>query len=379
MKTPHYIRHYEGVLGGLLRPGKVLVVYGPRQTGKTTLLQTFLSRYPGRWYLGSGDDRDLRGILESESVQRIKSAFSGYDLVAIDEAQQIHRVGRGLKLLVDHLPGTRVIATGSSSFDLSNKVGEPLTGRQRQITLFPLAAMEIAAMSGPMRVVEGLESAMIYGSYPEIMAEPNDTDRRELLLSLRDSYLFRDILALERIKNSRLLLDLLKLLAFQIGSEVSLNELAGATGIAKQTVARYLDLLEKSFVIKRVGGFSRNLRKEVSKSCRYYFWDNGIRNAVINNFNPVADRNDAGQLWENYLFCERLKKRAYSRIHANIFFWRTYDRQEIDLVEERDGRLYGYEFKWGKKSPRPPRIWLETYKNASFQVINQENFLEFVT
>ncbi len=242
-----------------------------------------------------------------------------------------------------------------------------------------MAALEIKDIFGPMRAMEMKEQFMVYGSYPEVLAEVNDADRKELLVSLRDSYLLKDILELENIKNSRKLSDLLKLIAFQVGREVSLNELSNSLGIAKQTVARYLDLLEKTFIIKQVHGFSRNLRKEVSKTSRYYFWDNGIRNAIINNFNSLDTRDDIGMLWENYLFIERIKKQTYHRILANNYFWRTYDRQEIDLVEERDGRLFGFEFKWGNKKVRPPRLWLDTYDNAEFMVINRENYISFIT
>ncbi len=375
----HFKRHYEDRLKALLRPGRVLVIYGPRQVGKTTLINTFLKTFTGKYYFGTGDDSILRQAMETESVHGIKNIFAGYDLIVIDEAQKIHNVGQCLKILVDHLPDTPVIASGSSSFELSTKIGEPLTGRHRRITMYPVAALEIADISGPMHVVELKEQFMIFGTYPEVLNEANDMERREILLMLRDSYLFKDILELENIKNSRKLSDLLMLLAFQIGREVSLNELSSSLGIAKQTVGRYLDLLEKTFIIKRVKGFSRNLRKEVTKTCRYYFWDNGIRNAVINNFNPPAMRDDIGMLWENYLFIERIKKQAYHRISANNYFWRTYDRKEIDLVEERDGRLYGYEFKWGRKKVRPPGLWLETYANAEFNVIDQDNYLNFIT
>ncbi len=375
----HITRFLEDRLAGLLAPGKVLVLYGPRQAGKTTLIHTFLAGFTGRYYLGTGEDHELRRILESGSRARIVSAFRGYDLIVIDEAQHIRDVGLGLKMLVDSLPDVRVLASGSSSFEPANRLGEPLTGRQRLLTLFPVAFRELAALHGPMRALEMRDQLLVYGSYPEVLTAPNDRERREILLALSEAYLFKDILAFERIRNPRKLTDLLRLLAFQIGKEVSLNELAGSLGIAKQTVARYLDLLEKTFVLKRLGGFSRNLRKEVTKSSRYYFWDTGIRNALISNFNDLALRDDAGMLWKNFLFIERVKRQAYRRVPCNTYFWRTYDRKEIDLVEERDGRLHGYEFKWGRKRPRPPRPWLETYDNATYQVIDRENYLEFVS
>ncbi len=372
-------RYYDDKISGMLQEGKVLVLYGPRQVGKTTLIKQFLERFQGKYYLGTGEDRLVRDILESGEVRKIKNAFNGYDLVVIDEAQRIAEAGAGLKLLVDHLPACRVIASGSSSFELSNRLGEPLTGRQKIMLLYPLAALELSETAGPMKVMEMLEQFLVFGCYPESLTAANDTVRMDYLTTLRDSYLLKDILELERIKNSRKLSDLLKLLAFQIGGEVSLNELGNSLGIAKQTVDRYLDLLEKTFVIKRVPGFSRNLRKEVAKTSRYYFWDNGIRNAVINNFNDLRTRNDTGQLWENYLFIERMKKQNYHGIYAANYFWRTYDRKEIDLVEEREGKLFGYEFKWGKKRTAPPGLWKQTYDNAEFELISRENFLDFIT
>jgi len=372
-------RYYEKKIQSLLKPGKVLVLYGPRQVGKTTLINTFLSSYRGNYYFGVGEDRTLRDIMESESPRRIRSSFSGYDLIVIDEAQKIERVGSGLKLLVDHLPEVPVFASGSSSFELSNRLGEPLTGRQRVITLFPFAVMELKEIFGPMKVIEMLPELLIYGGYPEVLTSIQITQKKEYLVGLRDSLLFKDILELENIRNSRKLSDLLMLIAFQIGKEVSLNELSGSLGIAKQTVERYLDLLEKTFIIKKVRGFSRNLRKEITKSSRYYFWDNGIRNAVINNFNDIHARNDIGALWENFLFIERIKKQHYHSLYTNNYFWRTYDHKEIDLVEERDGILFGYEFKWSDRRNKVPRLWLDTYSNAKFQFITRDNFLDFVT
>lgn len=372
-------RYYDDKIATSLAPGKVLVLLGARQVGKTTLINTFLETYSGRYYSGVGEDRAVREVFESEDLQRIKSSFIGYDLVVIDEAQKIQRVGTGLKLLVDHLPEVKVLASGSSSFQLSSRLGEPLTGRQRVLTLFPLAVLELKEIYGPMHVKEMVSELLVYGSYPEVLTLPNYRQKREYLANLRDSYLYKDILELENIRNSRKLSDLLTLIAFQIGREVSLNELSLSLGIAIQTVERYLDLLEKSFVILRVRGFSRNLRKEVTKTCRYFFLDNGVRNAVINNFNDIVRRDDVGQLWENFLFMERLKKCSYHEIFANCYFWRTYDRKEIDLVEERDGKLYGYEFKWSERKMKVPKLWLETYQNAEFLHVTRGNFLDFVT
>ncbi len=371
-------RFYDDKISSLLHNGKVLALYGPRRVGKTTLIKSFLENFSGKFYFGNGDDSALREILESENINRITSAFKGYDLIVIDEAQRIINVGFGLKILVDSLPKCKVIATGSSSFKLSGKIGEPLTGRQKTALLYPLSALELSEEFGRMAINENLENYLIYGSYPEVITAENTEDKKDYLVLLRDSYLFKDILELENIKNFSKLFDLLKLIAFQIGKEVSLNELSNSLEIAKQTVERYLDLLEKTFVIKKVRGFSGNLRKEVTKTSRYFFMDNGIRNAVINNFNNLSTRNDVGLLWENYLFVERIKKQTYKKIYSNNYFWRTYDKKEIDMVEERDGKLFGYEFKWGGKKKTSEKLWLETYKNAEFELINKDNYLDFI-
>ena len=371
-------RYYHDKLPELLQGGKVLALYGPRRSGKTTLLRELVAGFAGKSFFGSGEDRTVQEVFTSNDINIIRNSFASYDLVVIDEAQAIPDVGLGLKLLVDHLPEVKVVASGSSSFELAGHPGEPLTGRKRTLTLFPVAAMELADNSGNMTLRQRLDELLIYGSYPEILTTAGFADKAELLIELRDDYLFKDILAFDQIRNARKLHDLLTMLALQVGREVSVSELGGALGMSRPTVERYLDLLEKTFVIRKLTGFSRNLRKEVSKTCRYYFYDNGILNAVINNFNLPGLRNDIGALWENFLFVERLKKQAYCRIHANNYFWRTYDQQEIDLVEERDGNLFGYEFKYSSKKPKPPTAWRNAYENAEYKVISPENFLEFV-
>ncbi|MGI6394298.1 MAG: ATP-binding protein [bacterium] len=372
-------RFYDGKLENIIQAGKVVIIYGPRRVGKTSMVKKFLSDFQGKVYTGAGEDMPLRGIFNAQNIAQMKSAFSGYDIVFIDEAQKIQNVGTGLKILVDHIPGVKIIASGSSSFQLSSQVGEPLTGRNKNIFLFPLSILEIKEQFGGMHILEFLENYMVFGMYPESLTAENIEQKKEYLITLRDSYLFRDILELENIKNSDKLHDLLRLLAFQIGHEVSIQELGNQLGMSKNTVEKYLDLLEKSFVVKKVNGFSRNLRKEITKSSRYYFLDNGIRNAVINNFNPLNLRDDAGMLWENFLFVERLKKKSYLGRYANSYFWRTYDGKEIDLVEEKDGLLYGFEFKWGNKKPSAPTLWKKTYKESSYEVISKENFLDFVS
>ena len=327
----------------------------------------------------TGEDRLVREQLESESVERLRSFIGGNVLLVIDEAQKVRNIGLNLKLIVDHLSGVSVIATGSSSFDLAQKVGEPLTGRKTTLTLFPLSQMEIGTIENVSETAANLESRLLYGSYPDVVLTKDNEKRSVYLKELVSSYLFKDILELDNVRNSAKLSQLLGLLAFQIGKEVSLAEVGAKIGMGKNTVEKYLDLLEKSFVIYRVSGFSRNLRKEVTKTARYYFYDNGIRNALIQNFNPLSLRDDAGALWENYLMGERMKKREYTRLFANRYFWRTYDQKEIDLVEEREGSLFGYEFKWSETAQvREPRDWRKAYPDATFEIINPTNYLPFI-
>lgn len=373
-----YKRYLEKAGNSFLNPGKVSVLYGPRRVGKTELLKKLISSFEGSIYSGTGDNLELREILTSQELSKIATNFSKYELIFIDEAQRVPGIGFGLKLLIDNYPEKTIVVTGSSSFGLSKNIGEPLTGRNITRILYPLSVYELYNQSGGMKVHEQLENLMIFGGYPEVLNALTVTDKMEYLLSLRDSYLFKDILELENIRNPLKLTELLKLLAFQIGSEVSLNKLGNTLGIAKQSVERYLDLLEKTFIIKRAGGFSRNLRKEVVKSARYYFWDVGIRNALINNFNPLNQRNDTGMLWENFMYMERLKTKHYKRIFSNDYFWRTYDQQEIDLIEERSGKLFAYEFKYSPKNIKAPKAWQNAYRDSEFMIISKENYLEFL-
>lgn len=373
-----YKRYLEFKENTLFRKGKVFILYGPRRVGKTELIRKLISNFEGKIYEGTGDNLELREVLSSQRLSQISTYLGKYNLVFIDEAQRIPDIGLSLKLLIDHFPEMKVIATGSSSFDLSNKLGEPLTGRNITRILYPISVFELYQQEGGMRIMEMLENLLVFGGYPETLNAQSTNEKTEYLLSLRDSLLFKDILELENIKSPAKLIDLLKMLAFQIGQEVSLNELGNNLGLAKQSVERYINLLEKSFIVKKVGGFSRNLRKEVIKTNRYYFWDNGIRNALINNYNPLNQRNDQGMLWENFLFMERLKTKEYKRIHSNDYFWRTYDQQEIDLVEEREGKLFGFEFKFSPKKAKAPKAWEKAYPEAEFSVISRDNFLKFL-
>lgn len=362
----------------LLSANKVIVVYGPRRCGKTTLLEKFLEGRKGRYLLVSGEDISVQDYLSSRSVQKLANFIGGNKLLVIDEAQKIDRIGLNLKLIVDHIKGIEIIATGSSSFDLAQNIGEPLTGRKYTLKMFPLAQLEIGRVENPAETKANLEDRLIFGSYPEVVIIKDNEQKVRYLKEIVSSYLYKDILELDGLKHSGKIVKLLQLLAFQIGREVSMSELGTQLGISKNTVERYLDLLEKSFVVQKLSGFSRNLRKEITKNSRYYFLDTGIRNALINNFNPVSMRDDIGMLWENYLICERLKKQEYLQISSNNYFWRTYDQKEIDLVEERKGRLYGYEMKWGKSRGKKPKEWIDAYKNSSFETIDRSNYLDFI-
>ncbi|HFC36312.1 MAG TPA: ATP-binding protein, partial [Candidatus Moranbacteria bacterium] len=303
-----------------------------------------------------------------------------YELIVIDEAQNIPNIGLGLKIIVDHVENIKIVVTGSASFELAGQIGEPLVGRKFTYTLFPLSVLELSKCYTPYQLQnELLEELLLFGSYPEVLTAQTREEKRKILKEINDSYLLKDILALERVKSPKILKNLLQLLAWQVGNEVSLTELSNGLDIDYKTVARYLDLLEKTFVIVSIRGFSRNLRKEINKKNKYFFVDVGIRNAVIENFNAVDLRNDIGQLWENFVFLERMKTRTYKKIYANQYFWRTWDQKEVDLIEERDGKLYGYEMKWNiRKKVKPPKLWLNTYPEAEYKVITPENYLDFV-
>lgn len=371
-------RFYQD-LAKFLKKKKVLILYGPRQVGKTTLLENFLKTTTFKYKLASGDNIRVQELLSSQDFPRILDYISGYELLAIDEAQEIPNIGRALKIIIDQAPDTQVIVTGSSSFELSQEVGEPLTGRKKVLVLFPLWQNELSHHYNRFELKERLEEFLIYGSYPEVIEAQSMPGKIEILKEIVGSYLLKDILKLEKIKSPQALMQLLKLLAFQVGSEVSMNELATNVKVDVKTIARYLDLLEKSFVIVRLGGFSRNLRKEVARMGKYYFLDNGIRNAIISQFNSLADRNDTGPLFENFIIIERLKKHEYEHFYGSHYFWRTYDQQELDLVEEIDNKLSAFEIKWSPgKKVTIPGDWANNYKNAGFNVINRENYLDFI-
>jgi len=362
-----------------LQKGKVLIIYGARQVGKTTLLKSFLEQSDLKHQFYTGDDYSFSADFAKCELRLIKQMVSGLDLLVIDEAQKVENIGTALKLVVDHFPDKYVIVTGSSSFDLANSTEEPLTGRKNVVTLYPISIKELGKSSTPYELDQQIEQLMIYGSYPEVVTLSDNGAKEDRITEIKNSYLIKDILEFQRLKRPAVILDLLKLIAFQVGNQVSTVELGKQLGLDKKTVQRYLDLLEKSFVLFSLGGFSRNLRKEVSKMKMYYFMDLGIRNAVIANFNPLNLRNDVGQLWGNFMLVERMKRNAFKGQHVNYYYWRTYDQKEIDLIEESGGKLRGYEFKWNPhRKIKPPKEWLKTYENAEFEVVSHKNYQEFV-
>ena len=361
-----------------IQPGKVVVLYGPRQVGKTTLMQDLLAETSLAHTYINADELVYREALGSQNRRTLGDLLGHSALLVIDEAQRVPDIGLNLKILVDSYPQVAIVATGSSSFDLANKVSEPLTGRKLTLTLYPVSYSELAETVGAFEARTELERWLIWGGYPSIVtAEPGLRER--LLGELVGSYLYRDILELDGVRRAEKIVDLLRLLAFQIGQEVSISELATTLALGRPTVERYLDLLEKVFVIFRTGGLARNLRKEVTKTARYYFYDNGVRNSLIQNFNRLNLRNDIGQLWENYLMVERRKANQYAGRGANAYFWRTYDQKELDYVEEREGRLFGYEFKWqGQVRGATQREFQAAYPGAEVTTITRENFTDFL-
>jgi hypothetical protein len=355
-------------------PGKVIVLLGPRRVGKTVLVRQIISSITEPVLFLNGEDINTREMLARRSVPHYLQLLDGRKILIIDEAQKIPDVGAALKLMIDEIAGLRVLITGSSAFDVENRTGEPLTGRKYTFRLYPLSDAEYDQKYSVPERKDKMKERLIYGCYPELLTMSNSGMKAAYLNDLVSSYLLKDILVFENIKKSDKILSLLRLIAFQTGSEISTTEIGRQLGMSENTVSQYLDLLSKVFIIHKVGGFSRNLRKEISKSSKWYFFDNGIRNILVANLNPVELRNDVGQLWENYIISERIKFQQYSGMIVNNFFWRTYDQQEIDWVEERGGQLHAFEFKWSEnKHPKAPIGWSKTYPDASYSVVNPDN------
>jgi predicted AAA+ superfamily ATPase len=370
-------RLLEKTLINNLKPGHVTALFGARRTGKTVLMNHIVELLPEhKILLLNGEDFDVASLLSSKRQSIISNLVAGYDFLFVDEAQSIPQIGESLKLLVDTNPQISVFVTGSSSFDLRNQIGEPLTGRSRFWQIYPFSLGEI--VSDYLSVIRLLPSLLIYGSYPQVFLTENDKEKRALLENIRNGYLLKDVLQLDNVKDSLFVMNLLKNLAFQVGNDVSYNELATSLNTTVKTIQRYLDILEKAFIIFRLNGFSRNLRKEISKSSRFFFWDNGIRNSIISRFEPMELRDDAGKLWENFCISERIKKQTYAESFSNFYFWRTYDQQEIDMIEENGVKLSAFEFKLGDKPARVPRGFATQYPEALHETINQQNVFDFL-
>lgn len=368
------------LLEELSSTSKIIVLYGARQVGKTTLVKELLKTQAGKILEINADEKPYLEALSSRDFSKLSALVEGYDILFIDEAQRIPDIGINLKILHDKLPDLKIIVTGSSSLDLADRVKEPLTGRTWTYTLYPISLNEWRQHSGANAFETGtaLEEFLRFGMYPEVFSVGSEARKERYLNEITGSYLYKDILALANVKFPEKLVQLLKLLAFQLGSQVSIQELSTELQIHRDAVLNYMDLLEKTFVIFRLGGFSRNLRKEVTKMSKVYFYDLGVRNAIIGNFSPLDSRNDLGQLWENFLIAERIKRNAYLERFTNYYFWRTYTGAELDLVEEAAGQLAAFEFKWGNKKGKAPSDWTSAYPNARYTVVNRDNFLDFL-
>ena len=374
-----WIERYQrkSISDELIRGQKLVVLYGARQTGKTSLLTSICDELPYRTVRVNADQARYREVFSGQDLRKMQDLVEGYDLLFIDEGQKIQDIGIHLKILHDELPSLRILVTGSSSFDLATKLGEPMTGRKRVFTLFPVSQEEMGLRHNKFELKDRLGEFLVFGSYPEILTQSNRDDKFEALREISESYLMKDIIEISQIRNIQKAYELLKMLAFQIGSEVSIHELSQSLKINHETVESYIGLFEKSFILFRLSGFSRNLRNEIKKSTKIYFWDNGIRNYLISNVNRLDQRNDQGPLFENFLLAERQKWLSNHRSLVNPYFWRLYTGAEIDYVEENKGELTGYEIKWGKHKIRTPKSWSEAYQ-TDVQLINRENYLDFI-
>ena len=371
-------RQIKGKIKQHLFKKKAIIIIGPRQSGKTTLLKELCKEVNKSYIWLDGDEPDDRKELTDANSVFLKSLIGDNKIVVIDEAQRIKNIGLTLKLITDKIPDVQLIVSGSSALELANKINEPLTGRKYEYFLFPLSFAEMVNQNSLREEKRLLQKRLIYGYYPDVVSQPAES--KTILKQLSDSYLYKDILTWENIKRPDKLEQLVQLLAFQVGSQVSYNELANSVGIDNQTVERYIYLLEKAFIVFRLNSFSRNLRNELKKSKKIYFYDNGIRNAVINNFNPVDLRNDIGVLWENFLISERMKYTHYNDIYANTFFWRTRSQAEIDYIEQREGKLFACEFKWNtKKNHKISKTFINAYPESKIQIITPENFMNFIS
>jgi len=369
-----YQRILENTVKGKIGSGKAIIIVGARQVGKTTLIKNLLQEK--KYLFLDADDPTIRQLLSSPNTEQIRTILGDYKIVFIDEAQRIEGIGLTLKIITDQFKNVQLFVSGSSSFDLGNKLNEPLTGRKWEYELFPITWEELEKKEGFIKATQQIENRLLYGFYPEVLN--NQGNEREILKNLASSYLYRDILAFSEIRKPEILDNLLLALSLQMGSEVNYNELAQTIGVNKITIQKYIDILEKGYIVFRLNSFSRNIRNEIKRNRKIYFYDNGIRNMIIGNFNQLKLRTDIGALWENFLISERVKQNIYKDTFSRMYFWRTKQQQEIDFVEEKDGKIYGFEFKWKAKSKiKLPETFIKTY-SAESKVIDRNNFREFV-
>jgi uncharacterized protein len=367
---------YQQIIKNLFK-GKAIIITGPRQVGKTTLLQAIMKESERKVLYLNCDEPDIRPILENASSTSLKALIGDNALILIDEAQRVKNIGLTLKLLVDNFKEIQIIATGSSALELANEINEPLTGRKREYHLYPFSTAEMVANSSIIQETRLLEQRMIYGFYPDIVNSPAEAQPN--LLDLANNYLYKDVHSLQDVRKPALLERLLTALALQIGQEISYTEIGQTIGADNKTIDRYVELLEKCFVVFQLGGFSRNLRNEIKKGKKIYFYDNGIRNAIIKNFSPLSLRQDTGALWENFLVSERKKANHYANHYVNSYFWRTHQQQEIDMIEETGGKLYAWEFKWNEKAKvKIPASFLEAYPGSITGTVNRQNYMDFL-
>lgn len=369
----YYQRQITSLIKANLFKKNAIIIYGARQVGKTTLVKKILEDYPdiSSRYFNLDNENELVKFEQAGSADDLKSLVENNRLIVIDEAQRCHNIGLKIKILVDNFPDQQIIATGSSSFDLYDRLAEPLTGRSLDFWLYPLSVPELKTPH--------LDNLLVFGSYPAVVNAVSIQAKKTTINKISQKYLYKDVLTHQKLRASATIKKLLQALAFQIGSEVSYNELANLVGINKETVVNYLDILEKAFIIFSLGPFSRNLRSELNKLHKIYFYDLGIRNSLINNQNPLNLRDDQGKLWENFIVTEKKKQENFIGHPLSLYFWRTYDQQEIDLVEEKGGNLYGYEIKWQKPKKNAPKAWREGYPKAHWQTVTKDNYLNFLS
>lgn len=371
-------RELEDIIFADIKPQKAILLFGARRVGKTILMENLIRRFGEKVVFLNGEDLSTVEMLSARTVANYDQLFQGIELLAIDEAQTIPDIGKILKLIVDSMKGLSLLVSGSSSFDLYNQTGEPLVGRSFQYKLYPFSLKELSQTENRIEATQRLEERLVYGMYPELFSIPDFSKKQQYLLEIVNSYLLKDILMIDGIKNSGKMRDLLRLIAYQTGSEVSYDELGKQLGLSRNTVEKYLDLLAKTFVIYKLPAYSTNKRKEISKPSKWYFTDNGIRNALIGDFRVIPLRQDTSALWESFLIGERIKKRNNANEYASYYFWRSYSGQEIDLIEEHNGTLAAYEFKWGDKKAKTPSVFKDIYPATAYQIVNKTNYLEFV-